>query len=109
MLTTSVAMAATNLPNPILFVTQVPVAEDFATIGSVFANHLADMQSAARGGDLWIRYPNGNLRNLTAEAGFGVSPHPTSGRSIPAPSWGAWLGHAIGQFAVQRGRLSHRR
>lgn len=63
--------AAPNLPNPVMFVTQVPVPGDFATIGSVFANHLSDMQSAARGGDLWIRYPNGNLRNLTAEAGFG--------------------------------------
>ena len=28
-----------SLPNPILFVTQVPVPADFATIGSVFANH----------------------------------------------------------------------
>ncbi|HET9032241.1 MAG TPA: hypothetical protein VFN25_04975 [Dokdonella sp.] len=72
-LTTSAAMAAANLPNPILFVTQVPVPQDFATIGSVFANHMADMQSAARGGDLWIRYPNGTLRNLTAEAGYGSS------------------------------------
>ncbi len=67
----STASAAPNLPNPILFVTQVPVPQDFATIGSVFANHMADMQSAARGGDLWIRYPNGTLRNLTAEAGYG--------------------------------------
>ena len=60
------ASAAPNLPNPVMFVTQVPVPSDFATIGSVFANHMADMDSAARGGDLWIRYPNGNLRNLTA-------------------------------------------
>jgi hypothetical protein len=59
------------IPNPVLFVTQVPVPADFATIGSVFANHKADLQSAARGGDLWIRYPDGTRRNLTAEAGFG--------------------------------------
>jgi hypothetical protein len=72
-LASSIAMAAPNLPNPVMFVTQVPVPSDFATIGSVFANHMGDMQSAARGGDLWIRYPNGTLRNLTAEAGYGSS------------------------------------
>lgn len=61
------------LPNPIVFVTQVPVPADFATIGSVFANHRTRMQAVARGGDLWIRYPDGSLRNLTAEAGYGSS------------------------------------
>ncbi len=71
--TASLAEAAPSLPNPVLFVTQVPVPQDFATVGSVFANHMADMQSAARGGDLWIRYPDGTLRNLTAEAGYGSS------------------------------------
>ncbi len=65
--------AATDLPNPIMFVTQVPVPGDFAMIGSVFANHRATMQSVSRGGDLWIRYPSGTLRNLTAEAGYGNS------------------------------------
>ncbi|HET6546028.1 MAG TPA: hypothetical protein VFG55_04695 [Rhodanobacteraceae bacterium] len=54
-----------------MFVTQVPVPQDFETIGSVFANHLGGIQNAARGGDLWIRYPDGALRNLTAEAGYG--------------------------------------
>jgi hypothetical protein len=62
---------ADDLPNPVLFVTQVPVPAGFATIGSAFANHLSSMQAAARGGDLWIRYPNGTQRNLTAEAGYG--------------------------------------
>lgn len=69
----TLATAAPTLPNPVMFVTQVPVPADFATIGSVFANHMGDMQSAARGGDLWIRYANGTLRNLTAEAGYGNS------------------------------------
>lgn len=64
---------AGTLPHPVLFVTQVPVPVDFATIGSTFANHLPGLQSVARGGDLWIRYPNGDLRNLTAEAGFGMT------------------------------------
>ncbi|MGJ8664310.1 MAG: hypothetical protein ACSHWU_11700, partial [Marinicella sp.] len=62
-----------NLNNPIMFVTQFPVANDFATIGSTFANHSGTMSSAARGGDLYIRYADGTLRNLTREAGFGVA------------------------------------
>ncbi len=70
--TAPTARGATATPNPILFVTQVPVPADFATIGSVFANHGARMTQVARGGDLWIRYPDGSLRNLTAEAGYGV-------------------------------------
>lgn len=64
--------AAQTLPNPVLFVTQFPVPADFATIGSVFANHEASMSQVGRGGDLYIRYPDGTLRNLTGEAGFGV-------------------------------------
>jgi Hydrazine synthase alpha subunit middle domain len=58
--------------NPILFVTQVPVKDDFTTIASVFGNHRGDLQSVARGGDLWIRYADGSLKNLTKTAGFGV-------------------------------------
>ncbi|MEZ4766959.1 MAG: hypothetical protein R2844_00840 [Caldilineales bacterium] len=60
-----------NTPYPILFVTQVPIPEDFTTIGSVFGNHDPQLQAVGRGGDLWIRYPDGALRNLTAEAGYG--------------------------------------
>lgn len=67
------AKAATvvTTPNPILFVTQVPIREDFTTIGSVFGNHTGEMQSVGRGGDLWMRYPNGTLKNLTQTAGYG--------------------------------------
>lgn len=65
------AASAQNTPNPILFVTQVPVPVDFAAIGSTFANHLGSVDSAYRGGDLWIRYTDGSLRNLTGDAGFG--------------------------------------
>ncbi|MCA9839705.1 MAG: hypothetical protein KC422_22550 [Trueperaceae bacterium] len=61
-----------TLANPILFVTQVPIAADFATITSTFGNHLASMDAVGRGGDLWIRYPDGSLKNLTREAGFGT-------------------------------------
>jgi hypothetical protein len=65
--------ASPALPNPILFVTQVPVPDDFTTITSVFGNHKSEPASCARGGDLWIRYGDGTLRNLTREAGFGGS------------------------------------
>ncbi len=61
------------LPNPILFVTQVPVAAGFTTIGATFGNHQAGLADVARGGDLWIRYGDGTLRNLTAAAGYGSS------------------------------------
>jgi hypothetical protein len=67
------AALPTNLPYPILFVTQLPIAADFTTIGSTFGNHQASLEAAGRGGDLWIRYPNGSLKNLTAAAGYGAS------------------------------------
>lgn len=57
--------------NAILFVTQVPIPADFATIGSTFANQSAAPASCGRGGDLYIRYPDGTLKNLTRAAGFG--------------------------------------
>lgn len=63
--------AGPALPYPILFVTQLPIRADFTTIGSVFGNHQADMQSVARGGDLWVRYTDGSLKNLTEAAGYG--------------------------------------
>src|SRR5260221_6464973 len=45
--------SATALPNPILFVTQVPIPLDTSTITGVFANHLATTKSCGRGGDLY--------------------------------------------------------
>ncbi len=57
--------------NAILFVTQVPVPEDFATIGSVFGNQQSSPASCGRGGDLYVRYPDGTVRNLTRAAGYG--------------------------------------
>ncbi len=67
------AVAGAQRPHPILFVTQTPMPSDFTTIASVFGNHSGSIQSAPRGGDLWILYPDGSRRNLTAEAGFGVA------------------------------------
>ena len=55
----------------IVFVTQPPLPNDFATINATFANHSAQLSAAPRGGDLYIRYKDGTLRNLTEEAGFG--------------------------------------
>lgn len=84
------ATSAQQLPNPILFVTQYPVPDDFATIGSVFANHRGSVDVAGRGGDLYIRYPNGTLRNLTQEAGYGnAGPQRANAIAVrdPAVSW----------------------
>jgi hypothetical protein len=60
-----------STPYPILFCTQVPETEDFTTIGSSFGNHLPNVGACPRGGDLWIRYPDGTLKNLTEAAGYG--------------------------------------
>ena len=60
-----------SLNNPVIFVTQFPIAADFATIGSTFANHSGEISVSGRGGDLYIRYTDSTIRNLTREAGFG--------------------------------------
>ncbi len=77
--------------NPILFVTQIPIGFDFTTIGSVFGNHRPAPDSAGRGGDLYIRYPDGTLRNLTAAAGYGAPSGFQGANSIavrdPAVHW----------------------
>lgn len=79
------------LPYPILFVTQLPIAPDFTTIGSTFGNHQASLQSVGRGGDLWIRYPDGALKNLTQAAGYGGSGLVTGNQAIavrdPSVHW----------------------
>ncbi|MEA2328823.1 MAG: hypothetical protein QOE68_3782 [Thermoanaerobaculia bacterium] len=64
-------LLAITLANPILFVTQVPVPGDFTTVASAFGNQLSSVAEAPRGGDLWIRYPDGSGKNLTRAAGFG--------------------------------------
>ena len=66
----TISVTAQTLTNPIMFVTQVPIPNDFTTIGSTFGNHRATLNSVGRGGDLWMRYADGTLRNLTEEAGF---------------------------------------
>lgn len=65
--------SAQTTPHPILFVTVFPLRNDFATIGAVFATHSATPSAAGRGGDLWIRYGDGTLRNITRQAGLGIA------------------------------------
>src|SRR5262245_61756343 len=79
--------SAVVLPNPILFVTQVPFPYDTTAITSVFANHLPTTKAAPRGGDLCILYPDGALKNLTALAGYGKSgAQDTNGIAVREPS-----------------------
>lgn len=71
LLLAATARADTDVPaNPILFVTQVPVG-GFSSATAVFGNHRTQPGQAPRGGDLVLRYPDGSLRFLTAEAGYG--------------------------------------
>lgn len=56
---------------PILFVTQVPTADDKNSRLSAFANHRTSTHDVPRGGDLMLLYPDGYVRNLTREAGLG--------------------------------------
>lgn len=57
--------------NPIVFVTMTPNPADFGTTAATFGNHIATPNLAYRGGDLWIRYSDGSLKNLTSAAGYG--------------------------------------
>ncbi len=65
-------LSAAALPD-IVFVTQPPHPADFATANATFGNHQATLDSIPRGGDLYIRYSDGTLKNITAAAGFGNS------------------------------------
>ena len=85
------ATPALALPNAdIVFVGQIPNPTDFATANAVFGNHLATVESVVRGGDLFIRYRNGTVRNLTRAAGFGNSGFQGAGSIAvrdPSVSW----------------------
>ncbi len=77
---------------PILFVTQVPIATDFAVVVSTFGNQGASVQNAPRGGDLWIRHADGSLKNLTKTAGFGTEGEQGANAIAvrdPSVHWGA--------------------
>lgn len=71
MLGAAPGVRAQTADRPILFVAQVPTAGDFGNAFATFGSHGTSMDEVQRGGDLMIRYPDGTLRNLTREAGFG--------------------------------------
>lgn len=86
--------AGPTLPNPILFVTQLPLVQGFGGIATTFGNHLGGLSPMGRGGDLWIRYPDGTLKNLTATAGYGIASGLQAGPKAiavrdPAVHWSA--------------------
>src|ERR1700722_5771438 len=77
----TVPARALTLTNPIVFVTQPPIAHElnssisnsFLSVVTEFGNQLADTAHAARGGDLWLMTTNLGLVNLTRGAGFGTN------------------------------------
>ncbi|MEZ4725567.1 MAG: hypothetical protein R3E79_00355 [Caldilineaceae bacterium] len=84
--------AGPTLSHPILFVTQLPIVQGFGGIATTFGNHLGGLSPMGRGGDLWIRYPDGTLKNLTAAAGYGIDSGLQSGTNAiavrdPAVHW----------------------
>ncbi|MBC7714715.1 MAG: hypothetical protein H7177_15320 [Rhizobacter sp.] len=58
--------------NPIVFVASVPVVGILGQLNA-FGNHGTSIVDSIPGGDLYIRYPDGDLKNLTATAGFGIA------------------------------------
>ncbi|HVV71987.1 MAG TPA: hypothetical protein VHI52_10885, partial [Verrucomicrobiae bacterium] len=73
--------------NAILFVTQVPIPGDFTSIASTFGNQRSSLDSCGRGGDLYVRYPDGTVRNLTRAAGYGRwGAQATNGIAVRQPS-----------------------
>lgn len=58
--------------NPILYCDVTPTPNTYSALVSPFGNHTTIAKFAPRGGDLMIVYPNGKVRNLTAEAGYGA-------------------------------------
>src|ERR1043166_4203612 len=69
----SVSAQPVHLPNPIMFVVQIPMPQDSAAVTGVFCNHTPGLTNAARGSDLYIIYPDGILKNLTQSAGYGMT------------------------------------
>lgn len=73
------AAALAGPSNPVLFVTVTPstggtISGTYGHFVSLVDSHQGRVSRAPRGGDLYIVYPDGSLRNLTAEAGYGLAP-----------------------------------
>ncbi len=56
---------------PIVFSANVPVVSMRGHLNA-FGNHGTSIVDSVPGGDLYIRYPDGQLKNLTASAGLGI-------------------------------------
>src|SRR5882672_1280656 len=77
----TVKAGAVTLTNPIVFVTQPPIAHElngtvsnaFLSVVTIFGNQQADTAHTARGGDLWLMLTNLGLVNLTRNAGLGTN------------------------------------
>lgn len=67
--TTIYPLLITN--HPIVFVTSVPVVSIQSQL-SAFGNHGSSILDSIPGGDLYIRYQDGRLKNITGSAGYGV-------------------------------------
>ncbi len=80
-------VAATTTPPTIMFCTQVPFGYDFTSVNAVFGNHDPYTGQCSRGGDLYIRYGTGQLRNLTNEAGYGIGPGNEIAVREPSVDW----------------------
>src|SRR4051812_14070874 len=73
--------------NFLFFVFQIQISGGFTSIGSTFGNQKPDLDSCGRGGDLYIRYPDGTVKNLTRAAGFGLwGDQSTNGIAVRQPS-----------------------
>jgi len=58
-------------PYPVAFVASVPVVSLKSHLNA-FGNHGTEITDSIPGGDLYIMYPSGKLKNITREAGFGI-------------------------------------
>ena len=56
---------------PVAFVASVPVVSLKSHLNA-FGNHGTEITDSIPGGDLYIMYPSGKLKNITREAGFGI-------------------------------------
>ncbi|MBI3777515.1 MAG: hypothetical protein HY274_01120, partial [Gammaproteobacteria bacterium] len=70
-----------------MFVTQPPFGADFASVNATFGNHDPSTGQTPRGGDLYLRYSDGSLRNLTVEAGYGLTPGQEIAVRDPSVHW----------------------
>ncbi len=133
-----IQQSKTKQSYPILFVTQTPISLDQNGRLSAFANHQTAPDKVPRGGDLMLIYPNGRLRNLTAEAGYGnlglqaekaiavrePSVHPSGKKAvfsmlIGAPTQGEtrpkilqaarWQIYEISDFLNEDGKSAHKK